>query len=403
MACAGGAFGQCVTGEYRAGDVSFVPQIEALGGSYRDESGAPADIMALMSSHGFNAVRLRLWVAPADGYCDLAHTLAMAQRAHAAGLAILLDLHYSDSWADPGQQNMPASWAGLTGGPLQQTVENYTRHMLQALIQQGTPAAVVQIGNEVTSGMLWPSGRVGGAYDSNWGNFAALLAAGSRGARSVTPAPEVMIHIDRGGDNGGARWFFDHVAAAGVSYDMIGLSYYPWWHGSFAAMQSNIADLAARYGKRVFIAETAYPWTLSWSDNTGNFVGTQSQVLSGYPASTSGQELFLRDVLAAERGLAAGRGAGVAYWAPEWSAFSGLGTPWENLALFDFQHRALPGLSAWTCCAADVNHDGVVDFFDYLDFVDGFTRGAATSDFNADGATDFFDYLDFVDAFSRGC
>lgn len=405
LACASASntHAQCPPQELRAADVSFVPQIEAAGGVFRDESGSDADIMALLSSRGFNAVRLRVWIAPADGYCNLAHTCQMAQRAQAVGLSIVLDLHYSDTWADPGQQTIPAAWAGQSQAQLRQSIEAYTHDTLQSLILQGTPASVVQIGNEVTAGMLWPMGRVGGAFDSNWPNFAELLSAAGRGARAVSPAPLIMIHIDRGGDNAGTRWFFDHVEASGVSYDMIGLSYYPWWHGDFASMQSNIEDVAARYAKRVFIAETAYPWTLQWSDNTHNFVGNVGQLLTGYAASMNGQSMFLKDLLAAVRRLPMQRGAGVAYWAPEWSAFPGVGSPYENLSLFDFQHRACAALAAWNCCPADVNHDGALDFFDYLDFVDAFSSFQTAADYNQDGGIDFFDYLDFVDEFSSSC
>jgi arabinogalactan endo-1,4-beta-galactosidase len=390
-------------GEWRAADISTLRQIEAAGGAFADERGQPVDLITLLSQRGFNAVRLRVWVDPAGGACGLGQTLEMAQRVHDAGLLLIVDLHYSDSWADPGQQTIPGAWAGQNVVQLGETVETYTRGVLQALINQGTPAAGVQIGNEITSGMLWPAGRIGGSFEGNWAAFLSLVEAGCRGARSVTPAPLVVLHIDRGGDNGGTRWFFDRVAAAGITFDVIGLSYYPWWHGSLQAMSANVQDVAGRYGKRVWLAETGYPWTLQWSDNTQNIVGLPGQVLAGYPASPIGQKRFLRDVMQSVRNVPMGLGMGAAYWEPGLCAFAGFGSWYENVTLFDFAHRTLPAMAAWTCCAGDFNLDGTLDFFDYLDFVVEFSTGTTAADFNADGVVDFFDYLDFVAGFSAGC
>jgi arabinogalactan endo-1,4-beta-galactosidase len=364
--------------------------------------------MLIFRDAGINMVRLRVWVDPPAGFCDTAQTLAMARRAHEAGLAILIDFHYSDTWADPGQQTKPAAWASLEFGALVNQVGLYTAAVLDQLVAQGTPPAIVQIGNEITAGMLWNEGRIDG--ENNWPRFGRLLSAGVLAVRQHTPTAKVMLHIDRGGDLEGARWWFDRVVAEEVSFDIVGLSYYPWWHGSFAAMEATVTDMAARYGKPVFIVETAYPFTLGWSDQTFNLVGDASQLLDGYAATPAGQAAYLRDVSALVANVPGGLGMGVCYWAPEWSAFAGLGSPWENLALFDFDHVATPGLNALGGKSrADFNSDGFLDFFDYDDYVNCFETGACggggggTADFNGDGFVDFFDYADFVEAFETGC
>ncbi|MBY0112999.1 MAG: arabinogalactan endo-1,4-beta-galactosidase [Phycisphaerales bacterium] len=317
-----------------------MPQIEAVGGVFRS-GGIAVDPIAFFASQGVNTVRLRVWNAPPAGFCDADDTLAMARRVHAAGMKLIVDFHYSDSWADPGQQTKPAAWANLSFPQLTIAVQSFTRSTVAALVAQGTPPDIVQIGNEITAGMLWNEGRVSAWNNGNWPNLETLLNAGAGGARlgaGVHPV-RIMLHIDRGGDNPTTRQFFDRAVAFGVSFDMIGLSYYPWWHGSFASFEANIAVTAARYAKPVFVAETAYPWTLAWADNQQNFVGLPSQLLPGYPATPSGQAGFLEAIGGVMRSTPGG--AGWCYWAPEYGAFPGLPSPWENLAMFDFLGAAL--------------------------------------------------------------
>jgi arabinogalactan endo-1,4-beta-galactosidase len=320
-------------------------------GVFRDGE-APADALAILRSHGVDTIRIRLWHTPAGGTGGLAEVLALARRAADADCRILLDLHYSDTWADPGHQSAPAAWAGLAMPALADSVRMYTRDILRAFDDRGVVPAVVQLGNEVTCGMLWDSGRVGDAFDTDarWDRFAALLQAGIDGIDEALPAvkrPRVMIHIDRGGDNAGARRFLDRLAARHVDVDVIGLSYYPWWHGSLASLRANLDDLAARYGKDLVVVETAYPWTLGWYDGTRNIVGRPGQLLPDYAATPAGQQAFLAAVLGIVRAVPGGRGAGVIWWAADWIATPGFGSAWENLALFDERGCALPALSAF--------------------------------------------------------
>ncbi|MFO0830988.1 MAG: glycosyl hydrolase 53 family protein [Phycisphaerales bacterium] len=324
----------------RGADLSFVPQLEAAGAVYRHASGAVLDPLVLVRSRGVNLVRLRLWHTPAGGWCGLARTVAMAQRARVLGMGVLLDVHYSDTWADPGVQTPPAAWAGLSGAGLRSAVRAYTRDVLVAMAGAGVWPAMVQLGNEVTDGMLWPHGRVSGA---GWGAFAAVYGAARDGVDDAAVSagrvrPGVVLHTDRGGDNAGARWFYDNAVAQGMRFDTVGLSYYPWWHGGLAACVANVEDLRWRYGREVMVVETAYPWTLGWNDNEHNVVGLVTQLLPGYAATPGGQLAFLSSL---DVGLVGAGAAGWCYWAPEWVAAPGVGSAWENLAWFGFDGRLL--------------------------------------------------------------
>jgi len=325
---------------WRGADISFLPLLEASGAVYRHRSGAPFDALALIRARGINFIRLRLWHTPVGGWCGLAQTIALAQRAKALGLPLLLDIHYSDSWADPGQQTPPAAWSGQSGATLRASVRAYTREVLLAHAAAGVWPAMVQLGNEVTNGMLWPHGRISTA---GWGAFASLFSAARDGVADATAftglaAPRVLLHTDRGGDNTAARWYLDNAHAQGMNFDVIALSYYPWWHGTLNACLANTADLRTRYGKDVMIVETAYPWTLGWNDNTNNVVGLPGHVLPGFPATPAGQASYLR---ALEAGLSESGAIGMCYWAPEWTAAPGVGSSWENLAWFGFDGRVL--------------------------------------------------------------
>ena len=335
----------------KGGDLSELLAIETHGGVFT-ENGLPKDALAIFSDHGINYVRLRIWHTPAQGYNNLDRTLQMASRIKSAGLKFLLDFHYSDTWADPAQQAKPAAWATAPFETLKDSVFQYTRQVMTALKQQNTLPDMVQIGNEIICGLLWNDGRVCDPFNNSqhWSQLAELIDEGLRGVNeSLDPGDTVrtMIHIDRGGDNGGSRWFFDHLLAQNVEFDIIGLSFYTWWHGSLSTLESNLHDLAQRYGKAIILVETAYPWTLAWNDNTNNIVGNSSQLHPGYPATVAGQKNFLYDILNIVRNIPNNQGAGVFYWAPDWIAAPQWGSPWENLALFDFSGEVLNSIDAF--------------------------------------------------------
>jgi arabinogalactan endo-1,4-beta-galactosidase len=339
----------------RGADLSFTLQEEAVGTRYRDGRVA-GRVEQLLARRGATHARLRVWTDPPAGYSDRHSALALARRARRAGLRVLLDLHYSDFWADPAHQTTPAAWAGQDLPALTRTVHAYTRDLIAWFARHGAPVDMVQVGNEITAGMLWPLGRIYQDDGQHWPEFTALLAAGIAGARAGNPRGhrlEVMVHIDRGGDNGGSVWFYDHLAAAGVDFDVIGLSYYPFWHGPLAALRQNLDDLAGRYGKPLVVVETAYPWTTGDGDSLANFITGPDQLPDGdrFPPTPAGQAAYfeaLRDVLAAVPG---GLGAGFVDWEPEWVPGvgwePGAGNPNDNLTLFDFAGRALPAVAAF--------------------------------------------------------
>ena len=345
-------------------DGSFLQEIEEHGGTYYD-NGVAQDALQIFKNHGINYVRLRVWHTPSSGYNDLAHTLTMARRVKSLGLGLLIDLHYSDTWADPGRQTKPAAWAKLSSKQLEKAVHDYTNDVVTALRNQNTLPEVIQIGNEITSGILWNTGRVGGAHEDNWPCFAALLKAAINGVgdalradTSVTSATHaetilagdriaIMLHVDAGGDNAICRWFFDNVFAQKIPFDLIGLSYYPWWHGNLKDLQHNLNDIALRYGKQIVVVETAYPWTLDWCDKMDNLVGEKSQLVSDFPATVEGQRDFLEREKSIIENTSCARGIGMFYWAPEYISVPGLDSAWENVTLFDFHGGALSSLNAF--------------------------------------------------------
>lgn len=333
------------------GDVSFLPEIEEHGGRYADQDGS-RDLLVLMRDHGFNTVRLKLWHTPAGSYNTLTRVLGVATRARGLGMQLLLDIHYSDDWADPAKQFKPRAWEGLDFGTLVDSVYRYSHDVVAALSAQGTPPAMVQIGNEIRPGLLWPDGRVDGEWDTpaQWKKLATLLQAGRKGVLDASPGhpPLVMVHFDNGAKNAMGRTFFDHLVAEGVDFDVIGLSFYSKWHGTVDELRFNLADLASRYGKDVYVVETAYPWTMEWADGAGNIFGTDADLHAGYPPTVEGQAAFLRAVRAAVEDVPDGRGGGVVYWAPEWIPVRGVPSAWENATLFDFQGKALPSMDAFT-------------------------------------------------------
>jgi arabinogalactan endo-1,4-beta-galactosidase len=339
----------------RGGDLSFTLQEEAVGTRYADR-GLVRPVEQLLARRGATYARLRVWTDPPAGYSDRRSALVLARRARRAGLKVLLDLHYSDFWADPAHQSTPAAWAGQDLATLTRTVRAYTRDIVADFARHGAPVDMVQIGNEVTAGMLWPLGQVYQDDRQHWPEFAALLAAGIAGARAGNPRGhhlEVMVHIDRGGDNGGSVWFYDHIAAAGVDFDVIGLSFYPFWHGPLAALEQNLTDLATRYRKPLVVVEAAYPWTTGNGDDLDNFVTGADQLPDGdrFPPTPAGQAAYFEALRAVLAAVPNGLGAGFVDWEPEWVPGvgwePGAGNPNDNLAMFDFHGRGLPALAAF--------------------------------------------------------
>ncbi|HEV2472342.1 MAG TPA: glycosyl hydrolase 53 family protein, partial [Chthonomonadales bacterium] len=215
------------------GDVSLLTSLEQSGVVYRD-GGKVEDCLQIFKNYGCNIMRLRIWVNPSHQGVfvnDLPYTIALGKRIKDAGLKLLLDFHYSDGWADPGKQYKPAAWKDLAFPQLVQAVHDYSKDVIAQMRQGGAMPDMVQVGNEITPGMLWPDGKIdiGG-----WTHFADLVKAGIQGVKDgAAPdrSPLIVIHIDRGGDAAGTRRFFDKMNDQGVKYDIIGESFYPYWHG----------------------------------------------------------------------------------------------------------------------------------------------------------------------------
>jgi beta-galactosidase len=238
-------------------DISFLPELENRGVKF-SENGVQKDAIEILKSHGINYVRLRIFHSPANdsgyspgkGFCDLAHTLAMAKRVKAAGMKLLLDFHYSDYWADPAKQFKPAAWKGLPFGILKDSLYRYTKYVLEQLKAQGTMPDMVQVGNEINHGMVWPEGHI-----NHPDSLAALLKAGLQAVSDVDRSIITMVHIALGGQNDESRYFLDQMVARGVQFDVIGESYYPKWHGTLEDLRYNLQDISLHYQKPVIVVE----------------------------------------------------------------------------------------------------------------------------------------------------
>lgn len=361
-------------------DVSSLLEVERCGGKFYDK-GKQGDPLAILKKHGFGAVRLRLWNDPYDeagqgyggGGCDLAAVLALAGRARRAGMDWMLDLQYSDFWTDPGCQTLPKAWRGLDGDGLAQAVGDYTRDVLAACRAAGCPPAWVQVGNELTGGLLWPGGRLWPEDGPpRWEAVCRYLMAGVRAVRREAPAARTIIHLDHGGKNALYRDWFDHYFALGGECDIIGLSFYPCWHGRMEELVANMQDIALRYHKDLLIVEAGTAFTAA---SYAGYEGLPENRRKGptahagmaqkleYPMTEEGQAAYLRDLAAALRAVPKGRGAGFFWWEPCWLPVPGsgwaarpgwqylgkagpAGNEWANQTLFDFEGNALPALAA---------------------------------------------------------
>lgn len=339
----------------RGADLSFLPQLEEAGVTYRDLTGRTRPAERILAAAGANHQRIRVWVDPPTGYTDQARALYLARRAHRAGMKIVLDPHYCDFWADPGKQPIPDGWPTELE-PLTKKVRTYTRDLVRAFAAQGTPVDIFQMGNEITAGILWPVGKL---YPDDgtqrWSEFTTLLKAGIAGAlEGAGKHPmRVMLHIDRGGKMADTRWFFDNIVEWEVPFDIIGQSYYPMWHGSLADLAENLADSVERYTKPVLLAEISYPWTFEDGDGLGNIVGEDAELPDAdrFPATPAGQAGFYQAVREVLTGVPGGNGLGFLVWEPEWIP----GVGWEpgaeasndNLTQFDFEGNALPSIRSY--------------------------------------------------------
>ncbi len=333
--------------EFQKGmDISGLPELEASGAEIKDFDGTVKDAFDLIKEYGVNSVRLRLWNNPenvkeADGYCDYAHTLAMAKRIKAHGMSFMLDFHYSDFWADPGQQNKPLAWKDLSFEKLKEAVFTFTKETLSGLKAEGVLPDVVQIGNEIRSGLLFPDGEL-----PDYKQMVQLVNAGIKGARAVADADEmqVMIHLDQGGRYFYLKEWFEKSFEAGLDdFDLIGLSYYPFWHGTFSDLKETLTKLLADYHKPIMIVETAHAWRKS----AQGFIDEKQEKIAGVPATPEGQRKVLDLVANIVASLPDEMGRGIYYWEPICIPKEGEGGWSENMGLLDTTGKVMEGIHAF--------------------------------------------------------
>jgi arabinogalactan endo-1,4-beta-galactosidase len=332
------------------GDFSHLSLLEQRGKKYFDQ-GKATDALTIIHAHGINCVRLRLWTssdaqAAKDPYNhgnNLAYTLPLAQRVKAAGLQIILDFHYSDIWADPGNQRKPKDWEGLSFDQLEQRMYEYNRDTLAAFRKAGVVPDYVQIGNETTYGMVFPDGQVG--KRGNYGQFARLLRAADKGiTEGAGPRkPKTIIHIDRGGAWKATQKFFDEIITKQqVPFDIIGLTYYPFWHGTFDDLKTCLTNSVQRYGKPVLVVETAFPWVTNHPEG-----GPAVAPLNGIPAGPAGQVRFAQELGRILKALPDNKGLGIIWWGAEFQATPGLNfADFETRSFWNKEGKMLPVVDA---------------------------------------------------------
>jgi len=282
-------------------DVSWVTQMEASGYAFYNNSGVQQNLFTILGGKGINAIRLRVWVNPAGGWCNTTDVVNKALSAKAAGMSILIDFHYSDTWADPGDQTVPAAWASLSFTNLMAKVYSYTEGVLDTLKSNGITPTWVQVGNETNNGMLWPDGEA----SLNMEQYAWLVNCGYNATKAVFPSCKVIVHLANGYDNSDFEWLFDGLKANGASWDVIGMSLYPTasnWATYDSECLANMQDMVSRYGKQVMICEVGF----AENDPTD-------------------AEAFLKDIIAKTKSVSGG--LGVFYWEPEcYNSWQGYGS-----------------------------------------------------------------------------
>lgn len=353
-------------------DLSTLIELERCGAKYYDD-GKEMDILDIMKKYDVDTIRIRLWNNPwsetgesyGAGENDLKTSLEIAKRVTDAGFGVLLNFHYSDFWADPGKQFKPKAWADYGVEELEKAVYDFTAETMEVFEKEGVNITMVQVGNELSNGLLWPEGKV-----PNYDNIAKFVNAGIRGVRKVDGEVPIMIHLDNGGKNELYREWFDNFMQRGEDFQIIGLSYYPFWHGTLDMLEYNMNDIAKRYGKDLIVAEVSMGYTMEdykeyekLSDEERKGYATRQELVEKieYPMTIQGQYDFMQDFLNRISHIADNKGRGFFYWEPAWIPVHGSGwaTPaslkyiqdpgpcgneWANQALFDYKGNALPTL-----------------------------------------------------------
>lgn len=334
-------------------DISGLPQYIDGGMQLKDLDGTPMEPFSFLKKYDVNSIRLRIWVNPENeprsgGYCGLEDTLKMARQIKENGMSFMLDFHYSDWWADPGKQRKPKAWEGLDRAALEEKMYEYTREVLLALDAQGTLPDIVQIGNEIRSGLVFPEGEL-----PDYKGMVGLINAGIRGARSVADNDRmlVMIHLDQGGRYIWLHKWFEGAFAEGLDdFDLIGLSYYPFWHGTYLDIKASMEQLLKDYHKPIMIVETAYAWRRS----ERGFIDDEQLRIGGLPASPLSQRQNLELVMHLLAELPDNMGCGIYYWEPLCIPHPEHGGWGENMGILDETGKAMEAILAYTETVEDM-------------------------------------------------
>jgi len=299
----------------KGADIGWLSQMEASGKKFYDANGSAMDCIALLKSLGINSIRLRVWVNPSGGYCNKADVLAMAMRANAAGMQIMIDFHYSDTWADPGNQTKPAAWASLSLADLETAVYNHTFDVLSTLEANGVKPKWVETGNEINNGLLWTTGEITGTGAGGGANYAALINSAYNAVKAVDPNILTILHISNGFDNSLFQFNLDALKSNGGKWDITGMSSYPstsGWASNNTMVLANMQNMISRYGKPVMVCETGMDVTQG---------ATCQQMLTDMMTKT------------ASLGT---NGLGLFYWEPE--AYGG----WQSYSMGAFDSTGKP-------------------------------------------------------------
>ncbi|CAE6443028.1 unnamed protein product [Rhizoctonia solani] len=328
--------------QYKGADISSLLMLESQGKTYKWTDGYVEGFEWILQKSGANSVRQRVWVNPSDGVYNLDYNVKLAKRVAATGMSVYLDLHYSDTWADPAHQATPAAWAQATIGQLTNSVYQYTLSVCNRFASEGINPAIVSIGNEIRAGLLWPLGGTSSYY-----NIAALLHSAAWGVKdsNLSTKPKIMIHLDNGWDSGTQLWWYQTVLAQGPlltsDFDMIGVSYYPFYNSQayLGSLKYSLAQLASTYGKQLVVAET--DWPVSCPNPAYTFPSDTSSI----PFSAAGQATWLKNVASIVAGTSGG--VGLYYWEPAWIGNAGLGSSCADNLMVDSSGTIRSSLSVF--------------------------------------------------------
>lgn len=338
--------------KYLGGDISLLPSYEAQGTVYKDFNGNQVKLLPFLKEQGWNTIRVRLFVDPqnapeehkGEGVCqDLNYVIAFCQEIKKAGMQIMLDFHYSDTWADPGKQFTPKRWEQANSQQLADSVYAYTKSSLQAMKHAGIEPELIQVGNEITNGMLWPTGHLDPAKDEGWDTLGAFLRSGCKACREICPKAQIIIHTEKAGDWAVTYSYYLHLQQQQVDYDIIGLSYYPMWHGTIPNLAINLQRLAEFFpDKPVMIVETA-----AYYSHENDPWAKPEQYAEFYPISKEGQTQFTRELVTEIKKH--NNVTGLFWWFPEENAFgNNVVKGWLNRGLFDnHTGQALPAMKEY--------------------------------------------------------